>query len=65
EMVEEEASRIEGLIKKGSIKPMEFKNNIKKLMWEKVAIVRDEKTLNEALKELKQMSKELENASED
>ena len=59
EMVEEEASRIEVLIKKGSIKPMEFKNNIKKLMWEKVAIVRDEKTLNEALKELQEMQDDL------
>ena len=59
EMVEKEASRIEGLIKKGSIKPQEFKNRIKNLMWEKVAIVRDEKTLNEALKELQEMQKEL------
>ena len=59
EMVETEASRIEGLIKEGSIKPMEFKNRIKKLMWEKVSIVRDEKTLNEALKELQDMQKEL------
>ena len=61
EQVKEEASRIEGLIKKGTIKPQEFKNNIKKLMWEKVAIVRDEKTLNEALGELQQMQKELVN----
>ena len=30
-------------------------------MWEKVAIVRDEETLNEALKELLEMQKELEN----
>ena len=59
EMVEKEASRIEGLIKNGSIKPQEFKNRIKNLMWEKVAIVRDEKTLNEALKELQEMQKEL------
>ena len=29
-------------------------------MWEKVAIVRDEETLNEALKELLEMQKELE-----
>ncbi len=28
-------------------------------MWEKVAIVREEKTLNEALKELQEMQKEL------
>lgn len=59
EMVREEASRIEGLIKKGSIKPKEFKNRIKNLMWEKVAIVREEKTLNEALGELLEMQKEL------
>ena len=57
--VNDEASRIEGLIKKGTIKPQEFKNNIKDLMWEKVAIVRDEKTLNEALSELQQMQKDL------
>ena len=61
EQVKTETSRIEGLIKKGSIKPQEFKNNIKKLMWEKVAIVRDEKTLNEALGELQQMQKDLVN----
>ena len=61
EMVEEEASRIEGLIKKGSIKPLKFKNRIKNLMWEKVSIVREEKSLNEALKELQDMQKELSN----
>jgi fumarate reductase (CoM/CoB) subunit A len=61
EQVQAEASRIEGLIKDGSIKPKEFKNRIKNLMWEKVAIVRDEKTLNEALKELLEMQKELDN----
>ena len=38
EMVQKEASRIEGLIKEGSIKPQEFKNRIKNLMWEKEAI---------------------------
>jgi fumarate reductase (CoM/CoB) subunit A len=59
EQVQKEASRIESLIKKGSIKPKEFKNRIKKLMWEKVSIVREEKTLNEALKELLEMQNEL------
>ena len=59
EMVREEASRIEGLIKKGSVKPKEFKNRIKNLMWEKVAIVREEKTFNEALGQLQEMQKEL------
>ena len=61
EQVSMEASRIENLIKKGSIKPKEFKNKIKTLMWEKVAIVRDEKTLNEALKELLEMKEDLKN----
>ena len=61
EQVNAEASRIEGLIKKGTIKPQDFKNNIKKLMWEKVAIVREEKTLNEALGQLQEMQKDLEN----
>jgi fumarate reductase (CoM/CoB) subunit A len=59
EQVAEEASRIEDLIKEGEIKPLEFKNRIKNLMWENVSIVRDEKNLNEALKELNQMNKEL------
>ncbi len=59
--VTKEASRIENLIKKGTIKPKDFKNNIKQLMWQKVAIVRDEKTLNEALKELLEMKEELSN----
>ena len=36
EQVKEEASRIESLIKEGSIKPRKFKENIKKLMWDKV-----------------------------
>ena len=59
EHVAEEASRIEDLIKEGEIKPLDFKNRIKDLMWEKVSIVRDEKKLNEALKELNQMKKDL------
>ena len=58
-MVHEEKTRIESLIKDGSINPKEFKNNLKKLMWEKVGIVREEKTLNEALKQLQEMEKDL------
>ena len=41
------------------MKPQEFKDNIKKLMWEKVSIVRNEKDLNEALKQLQEMEKDL------
>ena len=61
EMFEAEKERIENLIKPGSIKASEFKENIKKLMWQKVAIVRDEKGLNEALKQLLEMQKNLDN----
>ena len=59
DMVNTEAQRIQKLIKKGSIKPQDLKNDIKKLMWEKVSIVRNEKDLNEALKELMEMDKKL------
>lgn len=61
EQVNQEALRIDSLIKKGTIKPQEFKNNIKKLMWENVAIVREEKTLNEALAQLLEMQNDLDN----
>jgi len=61
EQVKKEAERIKSLIKKGTIKPKDFKNNIKSLMWEKVAIVRQEKTLNEALAKLQEMQKDLAN----
>jgi fumarate reductase (CoM/CoB) subunit A len=59
EMVHEEKTRIESLIKDGSINPTEFKNDLKQLMWEKVGIVRDEKNLNEALRQLQEMKKDL------
>ena len=39
--------------------PELVKENIKKLMWEKVSIVREEKKLNEALKQLQEMQKDL------
>ena len=56
EMFKAEEDRITGLIKDGSVKPQELKKRIKQLMWEKVSIIRNEKNLNEALKE--QMEKE-------
>jgi len=59
EMFKAEEDRIKGLIKDGSIKPQELKKRIKKLMWEKVSIIRNEKNLNEALKELMEMEKGL------
>ena len=59
EMFKAEEDRITGLIKDGSIKPQELKKHIKQLMWEKVSIIRNEKNLNEALKELMEMEKSL------
>lgn len=59
EMIEKEEARIKGLIKDGSLKPLEVKKQIKTLMWEKVAIIRTEKKLNEALKELMELKKSL------
>ena len=59
EMFKAEEDRITGLIKDGSVKPQELKKRIKQLMWEKVSIIRNEKNLNEALKELMEMEKSL------
>lgn len=59
EMVKKEANRIKSLMKEGKIKPSEIKENIKKLMWEKVSIIRNEKDLNQALKELLEMKNDL------
>lgn len=59
EMFKAEEDRITGLIKDGSIKPQELKKRIKQLMWKKVSIIRNEKNLNEALKELMEMEKSL------
>ena len=61
EMFLAEKERIESLIKPGTIKAQEFKEKIKKLMWKKVAIVREEKALNEALRQLQEMQKDLDN----
>ena len=59
EMFKAEEDRITGLIKDGSVKHQELKKRIKQLMWEKVSIIRNEKNLNEALKELMEMEKSL------
>ena len=58
-----EKERIEAIIKEGTIKAKDFKNHIKQVMWEKVSIVRDEKGLNEALKEFMKMRDDLKNIS--
>ncbi len=60
-MVEEVYNRIKSLIKPGEIKPSEIKKNIQKIMWEKVSIIRNEKDLNKALKELYEIKNNLKN----
>jgi len=49
EEIENEINRINKLFKKGSILPFEIKKEIQGLMWDKVAIIRNEKDLKEAL----------------
>lgn len=61
EMVQKEILKIERLIKDGEIKPQEIKDEIKNLMWEKVSIVRDEKNLNKALRELSKIKEKIGN----
>ena len=57
--VEAEEERIKSLIKEGPINPMDMKNEIQQLMWEKVSIVRNEQNLKSALERLIEMKKEL------
>ena len=52
EEIENEEDRIENLIKKGSILPFQIKHELQRIMWDKVAIIRDEDGLNQALNEL-------------
>jgi fumarate reductase (CoM/CoB) subunit A len=59
EMILAEENRINNLVKKGSIKPSQIKNDIKELLWKKVAIIRSETSLNEALRELLEIQKSL------
>ncbi|WP_409200161.1 fumarate reductase (CoM/CoB) subunit TfrA [Methanobrevibacter sp. DSM 116169] len=59
EMIIKEENRINSLFKKGLFKPSDVKNQIKELMWEKVAIIRNEETLKEALEELQTIEKDM------
>ena len=63
--VEAEKDRIEGLIKEGSIDPIEMKKEIQQLMWEKVSIVRNEQNLKSALERLLEMKEELKDLNVD
>jgi len=57
--IEKEEKRIENLVKKGTITPSSIKNEIKTLMWDKVAIIRNEEGLNEALNSLNVLKEKL------
>ncbi|MDR0900909.1 MAG: fumarate reductase subunit A [Methanobrevibacter sp.] len=59
EEIEKEENRIKSLIKKGNIPPFKIKQDIQKLMWDKVAIIRNEKELQVALKELTSLKEKL------
>lgn len=50
--VEKEENRINSLIKKGSVLPFEIKKELQNLMWDKVAIIRNEVDLDDALFQL-------------
>ncbi|MCL2687304.1 MAG: fumarate reductase subunit A [Methanobrevibacter sp.] len=50
-----EKDRIKNLVKKGSIFPFEIKKDLQKIMWENVAIIRNEKDLKTALSEINKL----------
>jgi len=59
EEIEKEEMRIKGLMKDGSVAPHEIKKAIQNIMWDKVAIIRNEKDLKEALSQLKDLKTRL------
>ncbi|WP_042702496.1 fumarate reductase (CoM/CoB) subunit TfrA [Methanobrevibacter arboriphilus] len=59
EEIKNEIDRIDKLFKKGSILPFEIKKELQNLMWDKVAIIRNEKDLKEALSHIKTLKEKL------
>lgn len=59
EDIEKEEKRIEILFKKGTITPSSIKNELRDLMWDKVAIIRNEKGLKDALNHLNSLKEKL------
>ena len=59
EEIKNEIDRIDKLFKKGSILPFEIKKELQNLMWDKVAIIRNEKDLKEALYHIKTLKEKL------
>ncbi|MDR2966690.1 MAG: fumarate reductase subunit A [Methanobacteriaceae archaeon] len=59
EEIEKEEIRINELMKNGNIAPHEIRKAIQNIMWEKVAIIRNEKDLKNALNQLKDLKTKL------
>ncbi|BBL62076.1 fumarate reductase (CoM/CoB) subunit TfrA [Methanobrevibacter arboriphilus] len=59
EEIKNEIDRIDKLFKKGSILPFEIKKELQNLMWDKVAIIRNEKDLKEASSHIKTLKEKL------
>ncbi len=59
EDIEREENRIKKLVKKGHILPHEIKIAIQNLMWDKVAIIRNQKDLEDALNQLFDLKEKL------
>jgi len=65
EEIENEEKRIENFVKKGTVTPSSIKNELKDIMWDKVAIIRNEKGLTDALNGLNTLKEKLNNLSVD
>ena len=59
EAIEKEEKRIANFVKKGSVIPSSIKKELKALMWDKVAIIRNEKGLKDALNKLNLLKEKL------
>ncbi|OQD58531.1 thiol:fumarate reductase, subunit A [Methanobrevibacter arboriphilus JCM 13429 = DSM 1125] len=59
EEIKNEIDRINKLFKKGPILPFEIKKELQNLMWDKVAIIRNEKDLKEALSHIRTLKEKL------
>lgn len=59
EEIEKEEERIKNLIKEGNIYPFEIKKEIQEIMWNKVAIIRNENDLESALSQILKLKDKL------
>lgn len=59
EEIEKEEMRIHNLMKNGNIAPYKIKKTIQNIMWDKVAIIRNENGLKDALAQLKDLKSKL------